>query len=98
RGQKDIAVDAIERVDLIVHPLVLELTGKRTPRRGLEGKFSVYHACAAALLFGNAGEAEFSDACVADPAVIALRERIHARAELAIDEASADITLTLRDG
>ena len=31
---------------------------------GLEGKFSVYHACAAGLMFGRAGEPEFSDACV----------------------------------
>ena len=98
RGQKDIAVDAIERVDLIVHPLVLELTGKRAPRRGLEGKFSVYHACATALLFGKAGEAEFSDACVNDVRVIALRDRIHARPDAAMDEDAADVTVLMRDG
>ncbi|HET7095814.1 MAG TPA: MmgE/PrpD family protein, partial [Casimicrobiaceae bacterium] len=39
--------EAIERIDLKVHPLVLELTGRKTPRIGLEAKFSVYHACAA---------------------------------------------------
>jgi 2-methylcitrate dehydratase PrpD len=92
------AVDAIERVDLVVNPLVLELTGKRTPRSGLEGKFSVYHACAAALVFGSAGEAAFSDECVNDPKVVELRKRVEARANATIDEASADITLTLRDG
>jgi len=42
----------IERIDLLVHPLVLELTGKRAPKSGLEAKFSVYHACAAVILFG----------------------------------------------
>ena len=57
RNEGRCAHDAIERVELAVHPLVLELTGKRAPRSGLEGKFSVYHACAAALLFGQAGEA-----------------------------------------
>src|SRR5207302_569505 len=31
--------DEIERIDLLVHPLVLELTGKRQPQVGLEGKF-----------------------------------------------------------
>lgn len=35
--------EMIQRVDLKAHPLVLELTGKKTPRTGLEGKFSVYH-------------------------------------------------------
>ena len=59
-----------------MHPLVLELTGKTAPRTGLEGKFSVYHACAAGIVFGQAGEAEFSDAIVARPDVIALRDRI----------------------
>jgi 2-methylcitrate dehydratase PrpD len=98
RHELRLSADSVERVELAVHPLVLELTGKRTPRSGLEGKFSVYHACAAALLFGQAGEAQFSDACVMDPNVVALRERIHARVDPSISEASADIALTLGDG
>ncbi len=88
----------IERVLLRVHPLVLELTGKTAPTVGLEGKFSVYHACAAGLLFGQAGEAEFSDAIVARADVIALRDRIEAIVDTAIDEDAADITVTRRDG
>jgi len=98
RDELRVSSDAIERVDLVVHPLVLELTGKRVPRSGLEGKFSVYHACAAALLFGMAGEPQFSDACVADPSVVEVRDRVHARADTSIDEAAAEITLMLRDG
>ena len=90
--------DDIERVELRVHPLVLELTGKKTPRTGLEAKFSVYHACAAGILFGRAGEQEFSDAVVARPEVIALRDRVHATADAGVDEASADIAITRRDG
>ena len=68
----------VERIELKVHPLVLELTGKRAPRTGLEGKFSVYHASAAGILFGKAGEAEFADDIVARPDVIALRDRVRA--------------------
>ncbi|HET6803509.1 MAG TPA: MmgE/PrpD family protein [Casimicrobiaceae bacterium] len=98
RSQGQLAVEDIERVDLVVHPLVLELTGKRAPRRGLEGKFSVYHACAAALLSGKAGEAQFSDGCVNDARVIEVRDRIHARADAAMDEDAADITISMRDG
>ncbi len=88
----------IERVELRVHPLVLELTGKRAPAGGLEGKFSVYHACAAGLIFGRAGEAEFADEVVTRADVIALRERISAHADEAIDEAAADVTVIARDG
>src|SRR5580693_3727148 len=41
RNENKLSADQIERVDLKVHPLVLELTGKKTPREGLEGKFSI---------------------------------------------------------
>ena len=98
RDELELAPESIERVELRVHPLVLELTGKRTPRSGLEGKFSVYHACAAAFVFGMAGEPQFSDASVADPRVTGVRDRVTAHADAAVDEAAADITLTLRDG
>ena len=90
--------DDIERIDLRVHPLVLELTGKKTPRSGLEGKFSVYHACAAAIISGQAGEGEFADTVVARPDVIALRERIIATIAPDIAEDAADVTIHCRDG
>ena len=51
------AADQIEGVALKVHPLVLELTGKKTPQVGLEGKFSVYHSAAVAIIHGEGGEA-----------------------------------------
>jgi 2-methylcitrate dehydratase PrpD len=88
----------VERVDLRVHPLVLELTGKTAPATGLEGKFSVYHACAAAIAAGRAGEAEFSDDAVARPDLVALRGRIAAVADPALDEAAAEVTIRCRDG
>jgi len=88
----------VERIDLKVHSLVLELTGKKTPRTGLEAKFSVYHACAAGIMFGQASEAEFADDVVTRADVIALRDRIHAVVDHGIDEAAADVTVTCKDG
>jgi 2-methylcitrate dehydratase PrpD len=98
RNAHALRADAIERIDLKVHPLVLELTGKRTPRIGLEAKFSVYHACAAGIIHGQAGETEFSDEVVARPDVIALRDRVHAVIDDRIHEDQADVTVTMRDG
>ncbi|HEX4522420.1 MAG TPA: MmgE/PrpD family protein [Casimicrobiaceae bacterium] len=98
RDAHQLRADDIERIDLLVHPLVLELTGKRTPKSGLEAKFSVYHACAAAMLFGQAGEAEFSDGVARRPDVIALRDRVHAKVDAAIDESAADVTIRCIDG
>jgi 2-methylcitrate dehydratase PrpD len=93
-----LAADQIDRIELEVHPLVLELTGARAPRTGLEAKFSVYHACAMGVLFGQAGEAEFSDAVVERADVIALRDRIVASADETIGEDQADVTIACRDG
>ena len=98
RNQHGLRAQDIARIDVRVHPLVLELTGKKTPRIGLEGKFSVYHACAAGIVFGAAGETEFSDEIVARADVVALRERVHAVVDERIDEASADVTVTMNDG
>ena len=93
-----VAIDDIERIDLKVHSLVLELTGKTAPRTGLEAKFSVYHACAAGILLGEVGEHAFSDEVVARADVIALRDRIKASVDDGIDEASADVAITCKDG
>ena len=97
RNAHRLAAEDIDRIELRVHPLVLELTGKTAPRAGLEGKFSVYHACAAGLIFGQAGETEFGDATVARPDVIALRDRIRATVDAGIAEAAADVTIHCRD-
>ena len=95
RGVK--AADVV-RVELKVHSLVLELTGKKEPKDGLEGKFSVYHGCAAGLVVGRAGEPEYDDAFVNREDVVALRRKVVATVDDAIDEASADVTAVLKDG
>jgi 2-methylcitrate dehydratase PrpD len=98
REEQGLKGDEIEGVELRVHPLVLELTGKTNPRTGLEGKFSVYHAAAVALLRGRAGLAEFSDEAVNDPAVIALRDRVSASVGEGLKEAEALVVVRLKDG
>jgi 2-methylcitrate dehydratase PrpD len=97
RNEHKLTPGQIERVELRVHPLVLELTGKKSPQDGLEGKFSVYHAVAAALVDGVAGEKQFSDRAVHDPEIVALRERIVATVDRSIAEDQVRIFITLRD-
>ena len=88
----------IASVDLVVHSLVLELTGKKTPKDGLEGKFSVYHSAAAGIIFGRAGEDEYSDEIVRRADVIALRDKVHATRDDSIAEDAAKIRVTTNDG
>jgi 2-methylcitrate dehydratase PrpD len=98
RNEHKLKAEDIESIAVRVHPLVLELTGKKMPKTGLEGKFSVYHSAAAAILHGAAGEEEYSDAVVRNPHVIALRDRTTARAEQGIREDEAYVTITLKGG
>ena len=90
--------EEVERIELKVHSLVLELTGKKEPADGLQGKFSVYHGCAAGLIFGRAAEDEFADEIVTRDDVASLRRKVVATVDDAIDEASADVTAVLRNG
>jgi 2-methylcitrate dehydratase PrpD len=98
RTDNRLAADAIERVELKVHPLVIELTGKKTPQTGLEGKFSIYHAVAVAFVEGAGGEKQFSDRAVRDPAVIALRGRVVPVVTPGIKPQQIDMTVVLKDG
>ena len=96
--ERGIVAERVARIELRVHSLVLELTGKKEPRDGLQGKFSVYHGVAAGLIFGRAGEPEFSDAIVNRPDVVALRNKVQATVDDTIDEAAAHVTAVLTDG
>jgi 2-methylcitrate dehydratase PrpD len=98
RNENQLTADQIERVELKVNPLVLELTGKSSPRDGLEGKFSIYHAVAIALVEGAGGEKQFSDRAVNDPAVVALRGKVDPVVTPGIDPAQVDMMIALKDG
>ena len=98
RQEHKLAPDQIARVELRVHPLVLELTGKKTPQTGLESKFSVYFAAALALVRGSAGVSDFSDQNARDPIIVALRDRVTATVDPTIKEEQVRATVTTGDG
>lgn len=98
RNEFGLTAEMIEKVDLTVGAIVLELTGKSNPQSGLEGKFSVYHAAAIAIYSGAAGEAQFSDECVRNEVVVALRKRVTATVDHALEWAQAKVVIALKDG
>ncbi len=98
RNEHKLKAGDIESIALKVHPLVLELTGKKTPQVGLEGKFSVFHSAAVAIIHGEGGEDVYSDACVRDPQVTALRDRVSAAVDKSVHEDATYITIKLKDG
>jgi 2-methylcitrate dehydratase PrpD len=98
REQLGPAVASIRSVALRAHPLVLELTGKTAPKTGLEGKFSVFHAAATALLRGDGSPTAFTDEAVHDPAIMALRDKVKATSDASVHEDAVHIAVTLNDG
>src|SRR5258706_14370902 len=57
--KQGVKAEDVERVEVRVNPLVVELTGKKEPQAGLEGKFSIYHRFAVGLMVGRAGEGAY---------------------------------------
>ena len=98
REEHGLRPESVAAVELEVHPLVLELCGKKEPRDGLEAKFSVYHCAAIALIDGWVGPAQFDDAKVVAPGTLALRARVVALPSTSIAEDQARVTVRLKDG
>jgi len=98
RDRDGLTADMIERIELAVHPRVMDVTAIKDPRTGLEGKFSVYHAAAVALAEGAAGEQQFSDESVRAPTIAQLRRRVAVTIDPALGKAQARVTILLKNG
>ena len=96
--EQGVTAERVQRIELSVHPLVIELTGKKEPADGLAAKFSVYHGCAAGLVFGRAGEAEFDDGVVTREDMVALRRKVVATVDERMAEDAASLIAHLDDG
>jgi aconitate decarboxylase len=95
-GQNKSAAD-IQRVDIEVNRLVLELTGKKKPKDGLEGKFSVYYGAAIGLVLGRANPAQYEDSVVQDTKIIDIRDKVTA-VVTDIPPESCRIVVVLKNG
>ncbi|KAJ7293935.1 2-methylcitrate dehydratase [Mycena rebaudengoi] len=96
--REGVAAAGIASVHARVHPLVLELTGKKTPQDGLQAKFSVYHGGAVGLVLGKAGPAQYDDAIVVSDEIVSVRDKITATADASLGADETEVTVTLRDG
>jgi 2-methylcitrate dehydratase PrpD len=88
----------VAAVVLRVHPLALKLAGISEPRGGLESKWSAHHSAAVALVDGAAGERQYTDERVHDPAVARLRGKVTAEADASLREDEARVKIVLVDG
>ena len=95
---KSLDVQQVKAVKCRVHPLVLELTGKKTPQDGLQANFSVYHGGAVGLVLGKAGPAQYADEVVAGDDVVSVRDRIEATVDETLGADETEIVILFEDG
>jgi 2-methylcitrate dehydratase PrpD len=98
RARQAPAADAVEAIHCRVHPLTIKVAANPRPQTGLEAKFSVAFCAALGLLRGDAGEAEFSDTSLRDPAVARVMARVIPEADASLAIGAARISVRLADG
>src|ERR1700730_10937034 len=76
RKRIEVPAGEIGRIVVRGHPLLRERTDRPVVDNGRKAEVSLQHAVAAALLHGAGGLAQFTDAAVKEPAVLALRAKV----------------------
>jgi 2-methylcitrate dehydratase PrpD len=88
----------VGKVVVTGNPLLAARTDRPNISTGRESQVSVQHAVAAALVTGKAGPGQFTDACVNDPAVLALRKKVEVRRDEGYATISAAVDIITVNG
>jgi 2-methylcitrate dehydratase PrpD len=89
---------AVEKVVVTGNPLMAVRADRPHISTGREAQVSVQHAVAAALTAGKAGLEQFTDVCVNDPAVRALRGKVEVMRDASFATIAAAVAITTADG
>jgi len=98
RSEHAIAPADIEHIAVRGSPLLRERADRPAPRGSGEASVSIHHCCAVAFIYGAAGVRQFTDAAVAQPAVLALRARVSMTEDAAVGNEEAYVTVRTRSG
>lgn len=96
--RRDNPVTEVARVVVRGNPLLGARADRPDVSTGRESQVSMQHAVAVALLTGRAGIAQFTDACVRDPEVLALRSKVELVRDPAFATIAAEVDITTGDG
>ena len=94
--------EEIARIDVATYRFA-SMMRNPDPPNSFAAKYSLPHAAAAVVLHGNVGYRAFTDAVVQDPAIAALRQRVHIAEDPQMTAVAprlkpARVTVTLTDG
>jgi 2-methylcitrate dehydratase PrpD len=98
RNRYGISPDQVKEINCTVAPLSLELCKNPSPRMALEGKFSLPHCAAAALVEGPLYYSHFTDEKMIDPEISALRKRVSLTKDPQLFTSQAKISVVLKSG
>jgi 2-methylcitrate dehydratase PrpD len=96
--RRDNPTALVTRVVVRGHPLLSVRTDRPDISTGRESQVSVQHAVAAALVTGQAGLDQFTDACARDPNVAALRSKVEVLRDDSLTTTAAAVDITTADG
>jgi len=88
----------VTRVVVRGGPLFVLRVDRPVVASGRESQVSVQHAVAAALVAGQAALAQFTDECVRDPRVVALRGKVEVVEDASYSTIAAAVEITTADG
>lgn len=88
----------IERIELAVNPLAIQLTNRPAPQNRNQCLVSLQHWTAASLIHKAAGIAEVAETVVRDPLVAVLRGRIELKSDAAVGREAATARVSLKGG
>lgn len=96
------APDAIDRIEVATYEFASVMRNADPPNY-FASKYSLPHAAAVLILRGGLGFAALDDSALSDPAIAALRQRVHMAEDAAMSARvpaarPARVTVTLRDG
>ena len=80
----------VGRIELGVASVAIELAGNPEPQTGLASKFSVHHAVALALTYGDVSHHHFTDEIAQDMRLVTLRRKVEVHAEPKLAKGQAE--------
>jgi 2-methylcitrate dehydratase PrpD len=89
---------AIARIEVTVDPVAALLCLRESVETVFDAQVSIPHWCAATFVAGAAGLAQARQACVEDPAVRTLRQRVFATTDPSLAPDQARVAVLLSDG
>ena len=99
RRHHHLTPDRVERVRLRTNPRWLRVCDIKTPRNGLEAKFS-YRLLAGMALAGidTAADGSYSDSLCTNPILLGVARRVIVEGDASVSETAAELVLTLNSG